>query len=93
MGVIFDYKKLTSEEFQLIEAIVERCRGIWKPPPRTLWQDLMTVHVADAGCPLDFAALLNSPQYDFTHDIAGIYQYLDRQTGKLEEFFVPRCAK
>jgi hypothetical protein len=44
------------------------------------------------GTPLDLTALLGFPAFDFTHDIIGIHWHLNRDTGKLEDFFVPRCT-
>lgn len=45
------------------------------------------------GCPLDFQKLLDFPDFDFIHDIFGIRNNLNRSTGKLEDCFVPRCAR
>lgn len=45
------------------------------------------------GNPLDLERLLNEfPLFDFSHDIAGIYGHLDRDTGKLTGCFSPRCT-
>jgi len=44
------------------------------------------------GNPLDLAALLEFPRFDFSHDIAGIIGHLNRDTGKLTNFFSPRCT-
>ena len=45
------------------------------------------------GCELDLKKLLNFPEFDFLHDILGIRRHLDRETGELMDFFLPRCAK
>lgn len=45
------------------------------------------------GCPLDFNALLFFSDADRVHDIIGIRRNINRTTGKLENCFVPRCAK
>jgi hypothetical protein len=61
---------------------------------RNTYMDLTACHAN--GCPLDLQALLDAAdinQFDFTHDILGIRQHLDRQTGKLKDCFVPRYAK
>lgn len=44
------------------------------------------------GCPLDLKKLLDADDFNFAHDIFGINQHINRKTGKLERFFVPRCA-
>lgn len=36
--------------------------------------------------------LLNADDYNFAHDIYGIQHNLNRQTKKMENFFVPRFA-
>lgn len=45
------------------------------------------------GCPLDLDKLLASLDFDFNHDMAGIARHLDRETGKLGGFFLPRCTR
>lgn len=52
--------------------------------------DLTAAHCN--GCPLDLDDLLHAPHFDFVHDVFGIYRHLNRETGKLEDCFVPRCA-
>lgn len=42
------------------------------------------------GCPLDFEKLLAFENPSFIHDMAGIANTIDRETGKLEHFFCPR---
>ena len=45
------------------------------------------------GTPLDFDKLLAFPRFDFLHDCYGIMDNLNRKTGNLERFFLPRSAK
>ena len=52
--------------------------------------DVTAVHCN--GCPLDLDRLLAGPDVDFTHDVFGIWRHLNRETGKLEDFFLPRYA-
>jgi aryl carrier-like protein len=42
------------------------------------------------GCPLDFDAFLNLPTFEFIHDFLGIDRFLDQETGKLQDGFIPR---
>jgi hypothetical protein len=44
------------------------------------------------GCPLRLAELMTAKDLDFSHDIGGILKYLDRNTGKLTNCFLPRFA-
>ena len=52
--------------------------------------DITAAHLN--GCPLDLAKLLDFPDFDFAHDVFGIGGHLNRETGKLENCFLPRCA-
>ena len=52
--------------------------------------DLTACHLN--GCPLDLGKLLDAGGVDFWHDIHGINEHIDRQTGKLRNCFVPRCS-
>lgn len=45
------------------------------------------------GTPLDLESLLDAEDYEFMHDMNGIRNYIDRDTGKLEQCFQPRHAK
>ena len=40
---------------------------------------------------VDLATLRDAPRGDFAHDILGIHQHLDRDTGEMKDCFVPRC--
>jgi hypothetical protein len=53
--------------------------------------DLQATHAN--GCRLDFNALLGFRDADFAHDIFGIRRHINRETGQLEDCFVPRCAR
>lgn len=45
------------------------------------------------GCPMDLGEMLNADAFDFAHDFFGILRHIDRETGRLRDCFVPRCAK
>ena len=76
-----------------IDAIVDRARRTNTIPTTalTLHMDLTAVHAN--GTPLDLPKLLAADEFNFAHDINGITRHLDRNTGKLLHFFLPRCAK
>lgn len=44
------------------------------------------------GNPLKLAALLKADNFNFMHDVFGIRRHLDRDTGKLNDFFSPRFS-
>jgi hypothetical protein len=84
--------KATKEEETLVVLIIRRAKklGIITDPMSTE----MDVLAANAnGCPLDFAKLFGFDDFSFAHDIGGIARHLDRTTGKIGDFFLPRCAK
>jgi len=56
----------------------------------TLQMDLGACHVAEG---LDLQKLLDADTFTLIHDVAGIHLNINRETGKLEDFFLPRCAK
>ncbi len=45
------------------------------------------------GTPLDLKKLCDIDHANFAHDVFGIARHLDRKTGELRNFFVPRCAR
>jgi hypothetical protein len=53
--------------------------------------DLNAAHAN--GCPLDFQKLLDFPDFDFFHDVYGIARHIDRETGRIGDCFLPRCAR
>lgn len=56
-----------------------------------LIMDLSATH--ENGCRLNLQKLLDAPDFDFFHDIRGIHHCLNRETGELADFFLPRCAR
>jgi len=52
--------------------------------------DLTATHLN--GCPLKLAALAEADEFNLAHDVGGIYQHINRRTGKLERCFLPRFA-
>lgn len=58
---------------------------------KNLHMDLGATH--RNGCPLDFDALNKMELTPFVEDLIGISRNLDRTTGKLLNFYRPRCAK
>ena len=44
------------------------------------------------GCTLRLKDLLDADDFNFGHDIIGIYNHIDRETGKLVNCFLPRFS-
>jgi hypothetical protein len=82
----------TKAEMMLISKIADRAKAMFPKPdrPQGEWMtDIEAVHCN--GCPLDLQKFINFEDFDFEHDVAGIYRHLDRETGKLKDLFSPRC--
>lgn len=89
-----EFAKLTNEEEKAVERIVERAGAMEEKYGHqldrlSLEMDLEATH---AKCPLELKRLAEFPDFDFAHDVYGIMRHLNRRTGELEDFFVPRCA-
>ena len=59
-------------------------------PQMTADMDVTACHAN--GNPLRLAELLAADDFNFSHDIFGIRRHLDRETGELKDFFVPRFS-
>lgn len=94
MTVSFDCSR---DESALIRAIADRAdREIFGPfkIPQSRIDTEMDVTACHAnGRPLRLGELLAAPDFDFCHDVTGIRRHLNRETGALENCFLPRYAK
>jgi hypothetical protein len=57
----------------------------------TMVMDIDACH--SNGCPLKLEELLKADDYNFGHDVFGIRRHMNRETGKLENCFLPRYSK
>jgi hypothetical protein len=53
---------------------------------------LMDIYAVCSHTPLRLHELATADDFDFVHDVGGIRQHLNRQTGELRNHFVPRFA-
>lgn len=86
---------VTKEEMELIDKIVCRLEQLHAHHDLefdrfAFGMDLVATH--KNGCPLDLSRLLAAPNFDFSHDCAGISRHLNRKTGQLEGCFSPRYS-
>lgn len=88
------FRKTTIEETDLIQQIAQRALQDSETCPYTTEMaaivDLVITHTG--GTPLALAGLLTAEPETFWHDIRGIAQHLDRQSGKLGGDFRPHHA-
>lgn len=85
--------KATKEEFKKIVAIADRAEKLKlnRFEKFSLIMDVEATHCN--GNELDFDKLLSFDDANFSHDIVGIQNYINRRTGELSECFTPRCSK
>lgn len=83
---------MTKEESMIMFKILERAdkMGIMANDRMTLSIDLGVAHKAT---PLDFERLLEADNFNFSHDIVGIQNHVDRERKKMDETFLPRFIK
>ena len=82
-NVSFD---ITPDEFTVVIKIAGRAvSGDSNLNFMKVEMDLTATHAN--GCPLRFDELLNADDFNFWHDIYGIADNINRDTGKLENFF------
>lgn len=75
-------------EHDLICQIAQRAKEFGGDPIGTM----LDIETAHAAVRIDLERLANAPDADFVHDVAGIARHLDRTTGQLKDFFLPRFA-
>lgn len=86
----------TPEEHEIIQRIAHRAVRVarragveYKLSDASM--DINAVH--SNGTPMRLQELLEADDFNFNHDVFGIRRHLDRQTGQLRNFFVPRFAR
>lgn len=86
----------TVEEREIIKRIAKRAVTLYHKYGNAdvdaldIQMDLEACHCN--GCPLHLADMEHADDLNLMHDISGINVHLDRRTGKLEGFFLPRFA-
>ena len=86
----------TKEEANLINMIAKRAvaEGSLHGVKLELLDTVMDITACHCnGHRLDLKALLAADKQNFSHDVVGIIQNMDRETGKLKEFFEPRYSE
>ena len=85
------------DDFDLVCLIVDRAEELDFEPASYdrsgLIFDLMSANGKNENPKLDYYAMIRFEDGSFMHDVCGIYENLNRTSGKLENCFLPRCAK
>lgn len=90
---------LSNPDARLVDRIMTRARKIqigkrlWIPSDAAFGYEMSLVACHLNGCPLDLEKLLAFSDADFVHDVGGITANVSRQNGRLENLFLPRCAR
>lgn len=58
-----------------------------------LIMELTAADGVNGNAPLDWDRLLTADDFNFMHDLSGICRHINRDTGELENCFVPRFTK
>ena len=88
------FATLTKVEREAVKKIVRRVRRLYAVAgvpfdSLSLRMDLSAVH---AVTPLRLVELADASEFNLMHDVVGITRHLNRVTGTLKEYFVPRYA-
>lgn len=86
---------ITRKESILIQSIVERAKHIAQRAgvPFDTMSTIMDLEACHSnGCRLNLYKLRDADDFNLAHDVFGIIIHLDRNTGKLKDFFLPRFA-
>lgn len=88
---MIDWDKATRDEVVAINKIAKM--AVYLDPTLDLLSVQMDLEACHThGCPLDLERLGNADQTNLMHDVAGIRRHLNRETGQLENCFLPRYA-
>jgi len=83
----------TKEDFETIIKIVERAESLLKGCVGNRMTNLMDIEACHCnGNPLELQRFLEADDENFAHDFLGIQRHINRRTGQLEDFFVPRFS-
>lgn len=85
--------EVSPEDARLIRLVVARRVLMTGGHSKCLETEMDVTACHANGTRLDLGKLLNFPDFDFAHDMAGIHNCIDRETGKLTNCFLPRCAR
>ena len=87
---MINWSKITKTETLTIHKIAKRT--IKLIPQLRLLDIEMDISAGHLEKSLDLNKLLDFPDLDFTHDIVGISNNINRTTGILDNCFLPRCS-
>lgn len=87
---MIEWEKTSLKDVRLIALIVGRIMKLELTFGRQHVEVMMDMEATHISNPLRLQELLDSSEGDFTHDVVGIFNNIDRETGELKNCFVPR---
>jgi hypothetical protein len=87
--------KVSKADGKLIKAIAERAVKLYTNHGADLDQQDVEMSITathNNGTPLRLQELLDADDFNLSHDVGGMIRHINHDTGKLENFFVPRFA-
>lgn len=78
---MIDWTKADHTNDDIIDKIADRAVKIFGGDKINFLMDLHAVEIG--GCLMDMQKLLDADDFNFAHDVAGINQNLDHETGEL----------
>jgi hypothetical protein len=87
--------KVSKDEAKTIRNIVQRAQAMAveagiKYSALDIDMDITATHAN--GCRLKLSELAAADNFNFAHDVFGIRRHINRETGQLENCFVPRFS-
>jgi len=87
---MIDWNKTTNEDLDLIRDIAKRAVDLEPDLDySTIEMDITAAHTAN---PLKLDELLHTDSMNFAHDVFGINQNINRDSGEMNNCFLPRYA-
>lgn len=86
---MINWDLVTKEDATIIHQIAKRASAVGGDLT-DVTMDVTATH--NNGNPLKLQELLDADNLDFNHDIIGINKNIDRDTGKLQNCFLPRFS-
>ena len=78
---------------ELVGKIADRAAGmirLTKSTRMSLMMDISAANGVNGNDPIDLDRLLAADDFNVAHDVFGISRHMDRETGKIGDFFSPR---
>jgi hypothetical protein len=83
----------TKEEHLLFSSVADRAHRLIGGGLPDRMSFLMDMQAAHYDIPMDLGKLMAFDDSNFLHDVCGINKHINRTTGKIDDHFLPRCAK